>query len=214
MTILLADDHRLVRRGIRTLVETERDMHVVAEASDGLEAVAAAAEHRPDVAVVDLAMPGLSGIEVVRQMQQHAPTTRVVVLSMHGSLAYVEESLQSGAYGYVLKDAEARELITAVRRAAAGQRYVCDELSDRSLRSYVGEGETEDPLDTLSVREREVMQLTVEGLTSNEVGIELHISGRTVEKHRANLMKKLGLKSKSELIRYAFERGLRPSVDD
>lgn len=213
MKILLADDHALVRRAIRQLLDQEQDFDVVGEASDGREAVELSEDYHPDVLVADLAMPRLNGIEVARELHHRESETRVVVLSMHGSEAYVGEALRSGVYGYVLKDAESYELLTAIRQAHSGHRYLCEQLQVRAARA-LRQGETrQDPLETLSLREREVMQLTVEGLTSSEAGERLHISHRTVEKHRSNLMKKLGLSSKDELIRYAFERGLRPSVD-
>ena len=211
-TILLADDHTVVRQGLRALLAAEPDFAVIDEATDGRAALQSVERLRPDVLVVDLMMPGLGGLEVTRQVQQRVPQTRVVVLSMHANDAYVLEALRNGAMGYVLKDAGAAELIEAVREAAQGRRYLCRALSDRAIAAYVQQAQAPslDLYETLTTREREVLQLTAEGLSSSEVAAQLSISPRTAETHRANLMRKLGLRTQTDLVRYALGRGLLP----
>jgi two-component system response regulator NreC len=165
---------------------------------------------KPDVLVLDLMMGGMHGIEVTRQVRKKVPTTRIVVLSMHANEAYVVASLRSGASGYVLKDSAPTDLLTAIRKAAAGHRYLSDVLSERAIEAYTTEereGE-EDPYDTLTEREREVFHLAVEGRTSAEIADMLHISRRTAETHRSSLMRKLHIHGRAELMRYAIERGI------
>jgi two-component system, NarL family, response regulator NreC len=211
-TIVLADDHQLVRQGLRALLEAEPDLRVVGEAADGLETLRVVERTKPRVLVVDLTMPSLSGIEVTREVVQRFAPTQVVIVSIHASEAYVLEALRNGALGYVLKEASAAELVRAVREAAAGRRYLSARLSERAIEAYVVKARqaTLDLYDTLTTREREVLQLVAEGHTSTEVASRLGISPRTAEAHRANLMRKLGLRSQTELIRYALKRGILP----
>ena len=215
ISIVLADDHPVVLRGMRTLLESEADFSVVATAGDGLEAVRLAERLQPDVLVVDLMMPGLSGLEVLRVVRQRAPRTQVVVLSLHSTSAFVAEALKHGATGYVLKDSTEEQLVRAVREAAAGRRYLSAPVTERAIDAYIEQTRSSglDPHETLSAREREVLQLVAEGKTSAEIAARLHISHRTVENHRARLMAKLGLKNQSELVRYALRRGLIPLED-
>ncbi|MEO6809542.1 MAG: response regulator transcription factor [Isosphaeraceae bacterium] len=211
-SIVLADDHHVVRQGLRVLLESEPGLTIIGEAADGLRAVELVERLKPDVLVADLMMPNLSGLEVTRQVVRRCPTTRVVLLSMHADEGYVAEGLRSGATGYVLKDSTADELVRAVHEAAAGRRYLSPPLSERALESYLSRSETAtlDLFDTLTAREREVLHLAAEGMTSAEVSGRLFISPRTVEIHRAHLMRKLGLKNQTELVRYALRRGILP----
>ncbi len=211
-TIVLADDHAIVRQGLRALLEAEPDLAVVGEAGDGLEALRLVERLAPAVLVADVMMPGLNGLQVTREIQRHWPRTRVVILSMYANEAYVLEALRSGAAGYVLKEAGATDLVRAVREAAAGGRYLSPPLSERAIEAYVERARAAppDPYDTLTTREREILQLTTEGLSSTLVAARLSISPRTVETHRANLMRKLNLRRQADLVRYAFEKGIVP----
>jgi two-component system, NarL family, response regulator NreC len=209
-TIIIADDHEVVRQGLRSLLSSERDLRIVAEASDGQETLRAVEKHCPDLLVLDIAMPLLNGIEVTRQAKRASPRTRTLILSMHSDESHVAEALRSGADGYVLKDARSVELLEAIRHVLAGRRYLSPPLSQRAIDAYI-ETITSgglDPYDTLTSRERQILQLAAEGLTNLEIGARLFISSRTVETHRANLMKKLGLRTHTELILFAVKRGL------
>jgi DNA-binding NarL/FixJ family response regulator len=209
-SIVLADDHQVVREGIKALIAGEPALRVVAEAVDGLEVLPKIASLQPDVLVVDVMMPGLNGLEVTRQVHERSPRTRIIVLSMHANEGYVLEALRSGALGYVLKQAEGAALLDAIREVMAGRRYLSPPLSDDQLRRFEHNlrGATLDPYDTLSSREREVFQMAAEGLTSAVIGERLHISKRTVETHRANLARKLGIKTGADLVKLAVRRGL------
>jgi two-component system response regulator NreC len=210
ITVVLADDHQVVRQGLRAILEGEHNLRVVGEAGNGLEAARLVERLRPDVLVLDLMIPGLSGLEVTRQLAKRSPKTRVVILSMHGDKSYVLEALRNGAAGYVLKDSSADELIKAVHEAAANRRYLSPPLSDSAVDAYVQQAgaTTTDPYDSLSSREREVLQLAAEGQTNPQIGKRLFISPRTVEIHRANMMTKLDLRNQTDLIRYALRRGI------
>jgi len=212
ISILLADDHHIVRQGLKALLEAEPDFHVLGEAADGLEAVQLVERLQPDVLLVDVMMPGLSGIEATRQVRERFPRTQVVVLSMHSNEAYVLEALRNGAMGYVLKDSDATALVQAVHEAYAGRRYLSPPLSDVIIDAYVNKSRETvmDIYDTLTNREREVLHLAAEGRTNADVASRLGISPRTVEIHRTNMMRKLGLHSEHELIRYALRRGILP----
>jgi two-component system, NarL family, response regulator NreC len=212
-SIVLADDHPVVRRGMRALLESEPDFCIVGEASDGLEAVRLVERVKPDVLVVDLMMPGLSGLEAMRILRERVPGTRVVVLSMHSNKAFVAEALKIGATGYVLKGCTEDNLIRAVRNAAAGTRFLSPPVNAIAIDAYIEQTKAGpfDPHETLTAPEREVLQLAAEGNTSSEIAARLHISHRTVENHRAHLMQKLGLQNQTELVRYALDRGMLPS---
>ncbi len=209
-TIVLADDHKVVRQGLRAVLEANPHFRVIGEAGNGLETTRLVERLRPDVLVLDLMMPGLSGLEVTRQVKKRSTKTRVVILSMHRDESYVLEALKSGAAGYVLKDSSAEELVKAVHEAAANRRYLSPPLSDSAIEAYVQRAETTtiDPYGSLSNREREVLQLAAEGHTNSGIGKRLFISPRTVEIHRANMMKKLSLCNQTDLIRYALKRGI------
>jgi two-component system response regulator NreC len=211
-TIVLADDHRIVRQGLRALLEAEADFSLVGETGDGLEAVRLAERLRPDVVVLDLMMPGINGLEATRQIRNCCPKTHVVILSMHADEAYVLEALKNGASGYVLKDSSADDLARAVRGVVAGRRYLSAPLSERAIEVYMQKAQ-ETPLDAyeeLTNREREVLHLVAAGHSNAEIAEQLSISSRTVETHRANMMHKLNLNSQTDLIRYALKRGIIP----
>ncbi len=211
-TIVLADDHHIVRQGLRALLEGQSDFQLVGEAGDGLEAVQLTERLKPDVLIIDLMMPSLNGLEATRQLNQRSPHTRVVILSMHANEAYVLEALRNGAAGYVLKDSSAADLVHAVREVVAGRRYLSSPLSERAIAAYVQKASDValDPYEMLTNREREVLHLAAEGYTNAEIADQLSISPRTAETHRANLMHKLGLRTHTDLIRYALRRGILP----
>jgi two-component system, NarL family, response regulator NreC len=210
ISIVLADDHPVVRRGLRGLLEVQPDFHVAAEAGDGLEAVDLVERLKPDVLVLDLMLPSLSGIEVLRIARQRAPDTRVVVLSFQSTSAFVAEALRNGATGYVLKGCTEENLLRAIREAVAGRRFLSPPVTNVALDAYVQQSKsgTFEPHETLTPREREVLQMAAEGKTNAEIAKRLHISTRTVENHRTNLMHKLGLHNPSELVRHALRHGL------
>ena len=196
--------------GSRRCSSSEDDLEVIGQATDGLQVVPRVLELKPDVLVLDLMMPGLGGLEVARQMRDRAPATKVIILSMHSNDAYVVEALRNGAAGYVLKQAEARALVDAIRTVRGGTRYLSPPLSEEKLERWEIDAKAApfDPYDTLSTREREVLQLAAEGLTSAEIGGRLTIGKRTVETHRANLQRKLGVKTQADLVRFAVKKGL------
>ena len=210
INVLLADDHPIVRQGLRNLLASEPDFMVIGEASDGLKAIELVNELRPDVLVVDLMMPALNGLEVIRRAKHDLPDLRIIVLSMQNADAYVIESFKLGASGYVLKDTGPAELIQAIRDVVAGQRYLSPGISERLTNTYIqlSDQTIDDPYARLSNREREVLQLIAEGFTSTEIAARLFISTRTAELHRARVMSKLNLHSQNDLIRYALKRGI------
>lgn len=211
-TIVLADDHPVVRQGLRALLEAEPGFHIVGEAEDGVAAAQLVERLKPDVLLVDVMMPGLNGLEVTRQVRQRFPYTRVIVLSMHANEAYVLEALRHGAAGYVLKESSTAELVQAVRTVVAGRRHLSPPLSERAIEAYAQKA-APSPLDiyeTLTTREREVLQMAAEGRRNGEIAARLAISPRTAETHRTHLMRKLGLHNQADLIRYALRRGIVP----
>ena len=214
-TIVLVDDHRIVRQGLNALLTAERDFTVIGEAGDGLEALDLVRRLGPDVVVLDLMMPGLNGLEVARQLRKQAAKTKIVILSMYDDEGFVLEALSNGASAYVLKDAGSADLVQAVREVAAGRRYLSPPLSDRAIEVYqqlakAGTLEKYDTYDTLTTREREVLQLSAEGHTNSEIASRLGISVRTAETHRSKLMHKLGVHTRADLVRYALRRGIIP----
>jgi len=204
--ILLADDHAVVRQGFKLLLGEQPDMEVIGEAGNGREAVQQAAELKPDVIVMDVAMPELNGIEATRRINDELPHTRVLALSMHKDRVYVREILRAGARGYLLKDAIDRDLLTAVRSVASGEGYISPAVSDAVLSDY--RRHVTDPIDLLSSREREVLQMLAEGKTNKDVATELNLSVHTVDAHRGRIMEKLNLHSIGELVRFAVRNGL------
>ena len=213
--IVLADDQNVVREAVRCLLEVEPDFDVVGEVDDGLAVVPLVERLRPQVLIVDVAMPGLSGLEVARQVRQRSPQTGVLVLSRYVSEWYVTEALRNGAVGYVAEQAEARELIRAIRTVAQGKRYLSAPLSVDDVQAWLAQAEhgAGDAYTTLTGREREVLQLVAEGHSSTRVARRLAISVRTAEAHRANVMRKLRLENHTALIRYALARGVLPPLE-
>lgn len=214
-TIALADDHALIREGLRTVLDVEPDWFVVGEAADGLEAIDLVDRLRPDVLIVDLMLPNLSGLEVIRQVRRRAPRTHIIALSMHTNESYVLAALRNGAEAYVLKDASGTDIIQAVREVLVGRRYLSPPLSQYALEVYIekAKGAPLDPYETLTTREREVLHLVAQGETTPTIAARLALSPRTVETYRTNLMRKLGLRIQTDLIRYALQRGIIPLQD-
>ena len=209
-TIMLVDDHPIVRRGMRGVLEAVEDFKVVGEATNGLDAISMALKLRPDVIMCDLMMKGISGIEVARQIIKEMPGSNIIIFTMVGSDHYVMEALRSKVLGYVLKDTPTEELIHAIREVAAGHRYLSSGLLDRTIDVFLqATKNTEiDLLDTLSAREREVLYLSAQDKSAAEIAQQLVISRRTVEAQRASIFRKLGLRNQRELISYAARKGL------
>jgi len=208
--VLVVDDHAVVRAGLRRVLEAEPDIDVVGEAETGERAIFEAIESKPDVIVMDVVMPGKSGIEATPEVLRAVPTTRVLVLSMQDDPHYVRAAFEVGASGYVLKEAADNEVVGAVRAVAAGERYVHPALGARLVAAEVAERRRADD-DPLSDREREVLRLLALGHTNQEIAEMLFISVRTAETHRAHIMRKLGLSTRAELVRYALEQDLLDS---
>jgi two-component system, NarL family, response regulator NreC len=209
--ILLADDHTVVRKGLRLLLETHPGFQVIAEASNGREAVALAEEHRPDAVVMDVAMPILNGIEAARQISIKLPQTAVVFLSMHSDEVYVLKALKVGARAYLLKDSAEHDLISAVTAVSEGKSFFSPAISRMLVEDYVRqmqERKLEDSYDLLTTRERELLQLLAEGKNNKDVATRLNLSLHTVETHRSNIFHKLNLHSGAELILYAIRKGV------
>ena len=206
--ILLADDHAVVRHGLRLTLEGEPDFAVVAEAGDGAEAVEAALREDLDLAILDVAMPRLTGIQAARQLAEHRPQLRVLILSMHDNEQFFFEALRAGASGYVLKSAAHEDLVDACRATIRGEPFLYPRGIAALVREYLEQGPGALTADPLSPRESEVVKLIAEGLTSREIGALLNISDKTVERHRSNVLDKLGLKDRVALTRYAIRRGL------
>ena len=212
--ILLADDHPVVRDGLRALLEREADMSIVAEAADGREAVRLAEEHSPDVVIMDLAMPILNGIEATRRIVAKRPHTAVVILSMHQDESYVLGSLNAGAKGYLLKDSMRKEVTEAIRAVSQGRSFLTRKVSAMLQEDYISQLRRrglEDSYELLTDREREILQLIAEGRANKEVASLLNISLTTVETHRTHILQKLDLHSVPELILYAVRKGIIPA---
>ncbi len=204
--ILLADDHSVVRRGFGMILAAQSDLEVIGEAANGREAVEQAEKLQPDLVVMDVSMPELNGIEATRRVLEVAPRCRVLALSMHRDAVYVREILRAGAVGYLLKEAGDHDLLAAVRAVAQGQGYLSPAVSDAVLSDY--RKHVTDPIDLLTSREREVLQLIAEAKTNKEIATALNLSPYTVESHRGRIMEKLNLHSAGELVRFAFRNGL------
>ncbi len=209
-SIAIADDHHLVRQGLMLLLKGEPDFRLLGEAGDGLGAVQLVKDKCPDILLLDLMLPRIHGLEVIRQVRMGNPDTRIIILSMHKEESYVIEALRNGASGYILKDSTGTDLIEGIRKVKAGRRYLSPSLQEIAIglleqRPTTGTG---DIYDSLSNRERLVLQLAAEGLSSPEIAERLFISRRTVETHRANLMRKLDLRSQTDLVRFAIRKGV------
>jgi two-component system response regulator NreC len=208
--ILLVEDHIVVRQGLKALLSGEADIEVVGEADNGREALQRVSDLQPDLVLMDISMPGLNGIEATRQICQNHPGVEVVILSMHSNEEYVFQVLRAGASGYVLKQSDSSEVLTAIRAALAGGSFLSPPISRAVIDDYIHRAEARgrsDTLDLLTPREREVLQLLAEGLSNQEIADQLSISVKTVETHRGNMMKKLSVESKTELVKYALRKG-------
>ena len=218
VSVVLADDHVVVRQGLRALLESNPKFVVAGEAADGLEAVELVKRRKPKVLIVDLIMPGQDGLETTRRVSRLNSNTRVIILSVYGDQAYVLEAMKSGAAGYVVKESCGAELFKALRVVVAGGRYLSPAISEASIGSFTSMGtilqkaqaSTMEARNKLTARERAVMQFVVEGTSSRDIGTRLKISTRKVESHRTELMRKLGLRTRQDLIRYALQRGVIP----
>ncbi len=205
--VLIADDHGIVRGGLKLLLERQPDIEVVGEAADGAEAVERALSLRPDLAILDVSMPLLTGIQATHEIKRHAPEVDVLVLSMHDDERYVFEALKAGASGYVLKREADQDLVDAVRSVARGEPFLTNAATETLVREWMAD-ETTGPREPLSQREQEVLKLIAEAHTNRAIGEILHLSEKTVESHRGNILRKLGMRDRVELVRYAIRRGL------
>ena len=215
MRIVLVEDHRILREGLRAIFASEPDLALVGEATDGLEGIQHAKELKPDLLILDLSMPRMDGLAALKEIKRVAPKTRVLIMTAHRNEEYIFRAIDNGADGYLLKDASAAEMLLAVRSVLAGERYLSAAVATQVVAAFLNRnGGTErsagprSVLDTVSDREREVLKLVAEGYRSREIGELLCISEKTVEKHRANLMRKLGVNSASALTAFAIEKGL------
>jgi DNA-binding NarL/FixJ family response regulator len=208
--ILLADDHALVRRGLRLVLDSEPDLEVVAEAGDGAEAVKLALDDGVDLAIVDISMPRMTGLQAVREIQRRRPEMRTLVLSMHENEQYLYEALKSGASGYVLKTVADRDLVEACRAAMRGEAFLYPGARTALIRDYLAQAQVRGPIreDPLTAREREIVKLIAEGYSTRRIAESLVISEKTVDRHRTNILVKLGMHDRVELTRYAIRRGL------
>jgi DNA-binding NarL/FixJ family response regulator len=209
ISILLVDDHKLVRQGLKAMLETQADLKIVGEASDGVEALELVTSFQPDVILLDVMMPNLNGIETACQIRQRGIKTRIVFLSMHANASYAVRALHSGAMGYLIKDTDFSEILQAIHNAYEGKRYLSTTIADEVLDMLLSnEGEKSSSMECLSPREREVLQLIAEGHTNVAIARKLTLSVRTVEAHRAHIMAKLRITSHAELVRFAVHQGL------
>ncbi len=206
--VLLADDHSIVRAGLRRIVEESGDMEVIAEAADGREAIQQAHEQLPDVAVIDISMPGLDGLEVITQLRNYYPKLPILILTMHEEGQYVVRAVEAGAMGYITKQSAPEQLVKAIRKVHAGSRYLTDEAAE-ALALRVAKGtQGQSPLDTLSMRELQVLRRLALGHTNREIARAYHISIKTVDTYRARILKKLNLRNNAELSRFAIQNRL------
>ena len=214
ISILLVDDHSIIRQGLKALLEKEDDLRVVYDSNGGNDAVEAAQRLQPNVAVIDMMMPDMDGVEVTTQVKEVSPETSILILSMCGDEKEVKRALTAGASGYILKETTMDLLVHAVRQMVAGRMYLGPQILEKAVAAYLGSADNKEPSDlpieqdTLTKREVEVLQLIAQGLTNSSIAIQLEISPRTVEVHRANIHRKLGLHSQAEIIRYAIKQNL------
>lgn len=208
--VLLVDDHAIVRDGLRFLLEAHREFEVVGGAANGREAVRAARELQPDVVIMDLAMPELNGTEATQQIHDACPATHVLVLSMHSTAEHIYRAFQAGAQGYLLKESAGPELLAAVRTVHAGRRYLSQKIAETVVDDYIRDRHAASPLDSLSARERQILQSIAEGKSSAETARALCLSPKTVETYRSRMMRKLGIADFPALVRFAIQHGLTP----
>jgi DNA-binding NarL/FixJ family response regulator len=207
MRILVADDHGIVRAGIKLLLERQPGMEVAAEAADGVEAVERALEVRPDLCILDVGMPRLTGLQAAREIRSHMPEARVLMLSMHDDERYLFEALKAGASGYVLKREADQDLVEAIRAVERGEAFLTNAAERSIIREWMKDDST-GPKVPLTPREEEVVKLIAEAHTNAQIAQTLHVAEKTVESHRANVLRKLGMRDRVELVRYAIRRGL------
>jgi DNA-binding NarL/FixJ family response regulator len=207
MKLLIADDHGIVRGGLKLLLDRQPDMEVIAEACDGVEAVQMALRERPDICVLDVSMPRMTGLQATVEIKTQAPDIAVLVLSMYDDERYLFEALQAGASGYILKQEADTVLVNAVRAVARGEPFMTNAAEQSLLREWMAD-DSSGPAEPLTLREREVLKLIAEAYTNKAIGETLHLSEKTIESHRANLMRKLEMRDRVELVRYAIRRGL------
>jgi DNA-binding NarL/FixJ family response regulator len=205
--ILVADDHGIVRAGIKLLLENQADLSVVAEAADGIEAIEQALATRPDLCILDVGMPRMTGLQAARGIRSHLPDVRVLMLSMHDDERYLFEALKAGASGYVLKREADQDLVGAVRAVGRGEAFLTNAAERSLIREWMSD-DTAGPAVPLTPREEEVVKLIAEAHTNAQIAEALHLSAKTVESHRANVLRKLGMRDRVELVRYAIRRGL------
>ena len=210
ITVFLADDHRVLRDGLRILLETQDDIEVVGEAENGKEAIDSIIKMKPNVVVMDITMPELNGIEAAQVIHENLPNTGIVILSIHSDLEHIFRALQAGAQGYLLKESAGSEVISAVRAVYLGRRYLSPSIRDTLTEAYMQDHQIQSPLELLSMREREVLQLTVEGHTSAAIAERMELSPKTVETYRSRLMGKIGVRDLPELVRFAIKHGITP----
>ena len=208
VSVMFADDHAVVRDGLQALLEAGNDLQVVGVAGNGREAVSEALRLRPDIVIMDIAMPELDGVEATRRIVERCPETRVLILSMYLSAEHIYRALQAGAQGYVLKESAGEEVVDAIRALRAGKRYLSHRITETVIDDYLREGTNVSPLDSLSLRERDVLQLVVEGRTNAAIAQALSLSPKTVETYRARIMKKLKVRDTVELVKFSMRHGL------
>jgi DNA-binding NarL/FixJ family response regulator len=204
LRIVIADDHGVVRSGLKLLLDRQSDIEVVAEAEDGIDALETVLAEKPDVVILDVAMPRMTGLQATHEIKKQAPDTQVLILSMHDDERYLYEALRAGASGYVLKSAAGEDLLDAVRAAARGEPFLTPSAQQTLIRDFLARGEQPE----LTPREQEVVKLIAEAHTNKEIASILHLSEKTVESHRANVLQKLGMRDRVELVRYAIRHGL------
>lgn len=209
--VFLADDHAVVRDGLRLLLESHRDISVVGEAADGRQAVLRAKDLCPDVVLMDIAMPELNGIDATKQIIKFCPSAKIIILSMHASKEHIFQAFKAGARGYLLKESAGSEVVSAVRSVHAGRRYLCQRISETMIDDYIHQRETaavQSPVERLSSREREILQLVVEGKTSVQIAQMLSLSPKSVETYRSRIMDKLNIRDIPGLVKFAIQHGL------
>jgi DNA-binding NarL/FixJ family response regulator len=210
ISVFLVDDHRVLRDGLHVLLASQDDIEVVGEAEDGNKAIAGITRMKPNVAVMDITMPDLNGIDAAQIIHENQPETGIVILSIHSDLEHIFRALQAGAQGYLLKESAGSEVITAVRTVYLGRRYLSPSIRDAVMEAYLHNREAHSPLDLLSRREREVLQLTVESHSSAAIAEKLNLSSKTIDTYRSRLMGKLGVRDLPELVRFAIKHGITP----
>ena len=210
ISVFLADDHRVLRDGLRVLLESQDDIKVVGEAENGNVAIKGITSTKPDIAVMDITMPELNGIEAAQIIHETSPEIGIVILSIHSDLEHIFRALQAGAQGYLLKESAGSEVISAVRAVHLGRRYLSPSIRETVLNAHLDNRQVQSPLELLSLREREVLQLTVEGHPSAAIAKKLKLSPKTIETYRSRLMSKLGLRDLPELVRFAIKHGITP----